>query len=96
MSFGVGGIRRVEISYDPEKRAATLERRGLDFEDAVHVFAGATYQAVDDRQDYGEQRWQTYGMLRRRLVTIVWTERGNVCHIIFMRKCNDRGKARFG
>ena len=32
----------MEIKYDPEKRERTLAERGLDFEDAVHVFAGRT------------------------------------------------------
>jgi uncharacterized DUF497 family protein len=30
----------MEISYDPAKRAATLEERGLDFVDAPEVFSG--------------------------------------------------------
>ena len=80
----------MEISYDPAKRAKTLAERGLDFEDAVHVFAGTTIQAVDDRKDYGEIRLQTFGMLRGRLVNVVWTQRGDIRHIISMRKCNGR------
>ena len=59
----------MRISYDPAKRDRTLIKRGLDFDDAVQVFAGVTVDAVDDRRDYGEQRWQTYGFLRERLVT---------------------------
>ena len=86
----------MKISYDAAKRDRTLAERGLDFDDAKHVFAGATFQAADDRRDYGERRWQTYGLLHNRLVTIVWTERGDVRHIISMRKCNDRERARFG
>ena len=30
----------MKITYDPAKRAKTLEERGLDFEDAAVVFAG--------------------------------------------------------
>ena len=30
------------VSYDPFKREQVLEDRGLDFEDAVAVFAGLT------------------------------------------------------
>jgi hypothetical protein len=29
----------VKISYDPQKRARTLAERGLDFDDAVRLFA---------------------------------------------------------
>lgn len=65
----------MRISYDPAKRDRTLIKRGLDFDDAVQVFVGVTVDAVDDRHDYGEQRWQTYGFLRERLVTVIWTNR---------------------
>ena len=40
-------------------------------------------------------RFQTYGFLGRRLVMVVWTERGTDRHVISMRKCNAREKARF-
>jgi uncharacterized DUF497 family protein len=30
----------MRITYDPQKRADTLEYRGLDFDDALKVFAG--------------------------------------------------------
>jgi uncharacterized protein len=86
----------VKISYDPAKRERTLAKRGLDFEDAGKVFAGATMDVRDDRRDYGEERWQSYGLLDGRLVMLAWTPRGNRRHIISMRKCNEREKEKFG
>jgi uncharacterized protein len=80
----------MKVSYDPRKRAKTLAERGLDFDDAVHVFAGTTIDLLDDRQDYGEPRWLTYGLLKGRMVALVWTPRGKKRHIISMRKANDR------
>ena len=88
----------MQITYDPVKRAKTLEERDLDFEDAPEVFAGLTLTLPDERQDYGEDRYQTYGMLGDRLVMVVWTPRGEDRqdrHVISMRKCNDREQARF-
>lgn len=85
----------MRITYDAEKRAKTLAERGLDFEDAVHVFAGVTIEIEDDRKDYGETRLQTFGLLNDRLVTLIWTPRGDARHIISMRKCNDRERKRF-
>jgi uncharacterized DUF497 family protein len=72
-----------------------LAERGLDFEDATKVFAGLTLTLPDERQDYGEGRYQTYGLLGDRLVMVVWTPRGEVRHVFSMRKCNDREQARF-
>jgi uncharacterized DUF497 family protein len=85
----------VKISYDPCKRAKTLAERGLDFDDAVRVFEGLTLTLPDERQDYGEDRYQTYGRLGGRLVMVVWTPRGENRRVISMRKCNDHEEARF-
>lgn len=85
----------MKISFDPQKRQWTLEHRGLDFEDAVDVFSGPVADILDDRQDYGEMRTVTYGLRMGRLVAIVWTPRGDSRHIISMRKCNERERAKF-
>lgn len=85
----------MRISYDAEKRRLTLEHRGLDFEHAVQVFSGPEYTLIDDRFDYGEERYQTYGLLEDRLVLVVWTPRGEARHVISMRKCNERERARY-
>lgn len=77
------------ISYDPAKRDETLAERGLDFEDAEQVFAGPQYEFADTRRDYGEVRITTIGFLERRMVVVVWTERGEDRHVISMRKAND-------
>jgi uncharacterized DUF497 family protein len=88
----------MKITYDPVKRAVTLLERQLDFDDAPKVFAGLTLTLPDEREDYGEDRYQTYGLLNGRLVMMVWTPRGEDRqdrHVISMRKCNEREKARF-
>jgi len=75
----------VDISFDPAKRAKTLEERGLDFADAGLVFAGITATIEDDRRDYGEQRFITAGYLDSRRVVLVWTHRPRSRRIISMR-----------
>lgn len=84
----------MNITYDPQKRAKTLAMRGLDFEDAVSVFAGLTVEIEDDRKDYGETRVICYGQLAGRLVVVVYVQRGESRHIVSMRKANDREKTR--
>lgn len=76
------------ITYDPAKRAQTLDRRGLDFARAGEVFDGLTATAPDERFDYGETRFITAGHLDGRLVVMVWTQRGDDRHIISMRHCH--------
>ena len=85
----------LKISYDPAKRDATLANRSLDFAEAAEVFGGPVFEQRDDRFDYGELRYITVGLLRARMVVVVWTRRGSVRHIISMRKANDREQARY-
>ena len=86
----------MQITFDPVKRAATLQDRGLDFADAALVFAGKTLDLPDERRDYGELRIITVGTLHGRMVIAAWTPRGEARHVFSMRKANDREKARFG
>ena len=85
----------MEITFDPAKRQATLEARGVDFADAAEVFAGPTFSRIDDRFDYGEERVVTVGMLSGRMTIVVWTQRAQARHIISMRKANDREQERY-
>jgi uncharacterized DUF497 family protein len=85
----------MEISFDPAKRDWTLRERGLDFADAPEVFEGIRIEQEDDRFDYGEKRMMTVGYLVRRMVVIIWTQRGPVRHVISMRKANDREQAKY-
>ncbi len=46
----------MRITFDPVKRDATLNARGLDIADAGLVFSGLTVDIPDERQEYGEPR----------------------------------------
>ena len=83
----------MDIEFDPDKRMLTLKHRGLDMHEAGEVFAGPTLTIEDDRKEYGEQRFITVGLLRHRMVVLVWTKRGVARRIISMRKANDREQA---
>lgn len=80
----------MEISFDPAKRAKTLAERGLDFADASQLFAGVTMTRLDDRFDYPEPPFHTFGLLNERLVVVVWAQVDGQRRIIPMRKCNER------
>lgn len=85
----------MQITFDDEKRGKTLEERGLDFLDASIVFEDIHLTITDDRCDYGEDRYITYGKLNCRSVIIVWTPRNDGRRIISMRQANDREKSRY-
>ena len=83
----------MRITYDITKRNKTLLERGLDFADAKTVFSGHHLTAEDSRQDYGEVRLISIGLLKGRMVVLVWTPRGADRRIISMRKANERDQA---
>ena len=88
------------VEFDEAKRRFTLDARGLDMARAGGVLAGATLTVVDDRKDYGEDRFITIGFLDGNMVILVWTPRDGAHRIISMRKANERERAlytpRFG
>lgn len=93
--FCGGTIILLKIIFDPAKRDRTLSERGLDFADAMEVFAGRTIDIPDERFDYGETRIISVGHLRERMVIVVWTQAEDARRIISMRKANDREQTRF-
>ncbi len=88
-------LKAVDITFDPRKREITLAMRGLDFADAADVLAGQTFRFVDDRADYGEVRMIAVGLLKGRMVVLVYTDRPTGRHIISMRKANAREQDRY-
>jgi uncharacterized protein len=84
----------VKVTFDPAKRQATLESRGLDMALAGEVFSGPTLTVPSDRQ--GENRFFTLGYLNSRMVVIVWTPRDGDRHIISMRKAHESEQKLYG
>ncbi len=86
----------MQIEFDPSKRDATLENRGLDMAEAGKVFSGPHLTFDDIRFNYGEQRFITIGRLDGRMIVLAWTPRGEARRIISMRKANDREQEKYG
>ena len=80
----------MELEWDATKRQANYTKHGLDFRDAEKVFQGITLTAEDNRQDYGEERFISLGLLDDMVVVVVHTARREKTRIISMRKANHR------
>ena len=76
----------MRFTWSERKRAINLKDHGLDFIDAARVFEGSTYTFEDDRFDYGEQRFETLGLLAGVPVSIVHTETEDEIRVISFRK----------
>ena len=85
----------MDITYVSEKRALILVTRCLDFDDAVHIFAGTELTVEDDRKEYGETRYLTLPMLATGWWRWSGPPRGAARHIISMRKANERERKKY-
>lgn len=80
----------MQFTWSERKRAINLKEHGLDFIDAPRVFEGMTYTFEDDRFGYGEQRFETLGLLAGVPVSIVHMETEDEIRVISFRKATKR------
>lgn len=86
----------MRFEWDEEKNQANIYKHGLDFADVWEIFSGPMLIALDDRQDYGEDRWFGLGSLRARVVVVVFTEREpDTMRIISIRKALSHERQRY-
>lgn len=76
----------MEYEWDEAKRLANLRKHGIDFIDLPTLFEGYIVTVGDNRYDYGEQRFVTFGLLQGRVIAVVHTERADCIRIISARK----------
>ena len=76
----------MQYEWDEQKRLSNARKHGIDFRDAVEIFAGDTVLMEDDRFDYGERRFVSLGLLQGRVIVVVHTMQAGVARIISARK----------
>jgi len=83
--------------WDDAKSADNLRKHGVAFVDAVLAIEDEkSIEDVDDRCNYGEERIQTIGMSRDRVLFVVTTQRGpDTCRIISARKATRNEQVRY-
>jgi hypothetical protein len=79
------------FEWNDAKARANLEKHEVSFEVAQRVFDDpAGIDEIDDRGEYGEDRFATTGMVGERLLTVTYTERDGRIRIISARKATRR------
>ena len=76
----------MKFEWDEAKRRANYKKHGLDFRDAEKIFQSSMITAVDNRREYGEDRYISLGMFEDLVVVVVHTPRRDRTRIISMRK----------
>lgn len=80
-------MRDDNFEWDDEKAAQNAEKHGVTFEESRSVFRDPfAIELLDDREDYGEDRYILIGMSATGVLVIVYVDRQDRNRIISARK----------
>ena len=75
-----------DFEWDEAKAADNHAKHGISFETAIRVFDDVfAIERLDDREDYGEDRYSILGMVDGRLLYVAYTVREGIIRIISAR-----------
>jgi uncharacterized DUF497 family protein len=86
----------MEYQWDEAKRQTNLKKHRIDFIDIVHFDWESAKVIEDDRESYGEQRFNACGFLLGRLVIVTFTVRDEQLRIISLRKATKHEQKYYG
>ena len=72
----------MKLEWDDEKRRQNISKHGVDLIYAALIFEGPTHDKIDDRQDYGEERFISLGFVDGTAFVVVHTQRGENIRLI--------------
>ncbi len=84
------------FEWDEAKADANLAKHGISFADAAGVFEDLSrIEWLDDREDYGEDRFVTVGQVQGREIVVVYTMRGENRRLIMARRATRREREEY-
>lgn len=79
----------MKFTWDETKNAINRQKHGIDFVDVSAMFDYPMVTFLDQRKEYGEDRWIGIGWLGDILAVVVYTElKTGTTRIISARKAN--------
>ena len=79
------------FEWDEEKRRRNFLEHGVDFADAAEVLADPRVSIeLDTRREYGEDRFNAYGVSDGRRLRVCFTLRGDAIRVISMFKVHKK------
>jgi hypothetical protein len=85
----------MRFEWDEKKRRANIKKYGIDFADVSVVFEGAILTIPDERQEYGETRYLSFGFLGIHVIVVAHTDENDVIRIISARKATKHEEENF-
>jgi uncharacterized protein len=78
----------MRYTWNLKKYRENIRCHGIDFEDVRSMFDYPMLATVDNREDYGEERWVAIGFLKGIIAVITYTEddENDIRRIISVRK----------
>ncbi|MBD2604287.1 BrnT family toxin [Scytonema hofmannii FACHB-248] len=86
----------MNFEWDEQKNEINIDKHGFDFADAYRIFNLPMAVDLDERSDYGEDRWIGTGMLDGRIIVVIYTELNEeTIRIISLRKALSHERKRY-
>ena len=86
----------MQFEWDEAKNLENIRKHQIDFADVTAMFDREMLIELDERFDYGEDRWFGIGFLGLGIAVVVWTERkNNIIRIISARRANRHEQRKF-
>ncbi len=84
------------FDWDDVKAAENYAKHGVGFDTAKKVFEDVfAIERLDDREDYGELRFNILGMVEGRLLFVSYTMRNETIRIISARGAEPHEKRKY-
>lgn len=85
----------MELDWDEDKRQANIDKRDVDILVAALIFEGPTLDVEDKRQDYGEVRIKSIGLVDGNCYVVIHTKRDGLTRLISAWKGGRRDRAKY-
>ena len=82
----------MEFEWDEAKNRQNLEKHGIDFDRAKEIWRGVVVEGPSSQAHHGEPRYLAIGQSEAKIMTVVFTWRGNVRRIISARAAREHEK----
>lgn len=78
----------MDIEFDTAKDETNRLKHGVSLALGAAVLTNMVGQIEDDRRDYGETRFNAFGVVAQRLFVCTYTLRGETYRLISVRKAS--------
>lgn len=85
----------MEVEFDSAKDAANRTKHGVPLAFGAIVLENRLGEVADTRRDYGELRFNAFGLADGRLFVCTYTMRGAVFRVIYVRKASRQEQRRW-